>query len=392
MKFHGKNFQPWPEFDFEISGLTILVGPSNEGKSSIYRALKGILRNEIEEAHIRDPKDEALELTLQAGEYTVVAIRGKKGSVRYEVSHPSFNGPKKYAKLDGALPPEVQALNFGEIKIGEFSIDPIFGDQNRPQFLIDPVAYKPGHINAILGAFGGTEKLERGKKEANLRKTQKDGEAKLLAGQIRDAEDRKHKLDGLLEKGEPLSASLLGLEKAIKALEAESHWCGQAAACGMRLKPLRQILESLVLPDVGDIQRLQQASQQAGEAAEAAAFARWLRKPLAAIEGVSAPWSDILGLWKQIKALSGAASVLGEAHDIDTAGLKPLAALGGKASELLGLQASIKHIEAAIALRGDLTALAEKFADNEAQLAKAQDEARKGLCPRCGKPVEHICQ
>jgi energy-coupling factor transporter ATP-binding protein EcfA2 len=393
MKLSGKNFQPWPEFDLEISGLTVLIGPSNEGKSSIYRALKGILRNEVDEAQIRDPKEEPLELTLKVGDYTVTAVRGKKGSVRYEVDHPSFTKPekpKKYAKLDGTLPPEVRALNFGEIKIGEYSIDPIFGDQNRPQFLIDPVAYKPGHINAVLGAFGGTEKLERGKKEANLRKTQKDGEAKLLAGQIRDAEQRKHGLDGLLEAGEPLSGSLRALEKEIQALEAEALWVGRALSCRKRLHPLRQLSESFVLPDVGDIQRLQQASQQANEAAESSAFARWLRKPLVAIEGIVTPWSAILGLWKQIKTIYQASGVLSEAR-IDITGLKPLVTLGGGINELLGLQSSIRHMDAAFTLRQELAALIVKLADIDAQLAAAQEEVRKGLCPRCGRPLEHVC-
>jgi predicted ATPase len=64
MKFSGKNFQPWPDFDIDIEGLTIVIGPSNEGKSSIYRALRGILRNDINEGYIRNPKKEPLELKL----------------------------------------------------------------------------------------------------------------------------------------------------------------------------------------------------------------------------------------------------------------------------------------------------------------------------------------
>ena len=117
--------------------------------------------------------------------HTIVAHRASKGSTKYVIDG------KDYAKLAGGVPDSLKDLKFGEVVIGDFDVDPIFGRQNSAQFLIDPTAYKPTEVNAILGVFGGTEKLEHGKKEANLRKTQKDAEARTIATQIRDAEERK---------------------------------------------------------------------------------------------------------------------------------------------------------------------------------------------------------
>ena len=119
--------------------------------------------------------------------------------------------------------------------IGEFDIDPIFGRQNSPQFLIDPEAFKPSEVNAVLGAFGGTERLERGKKEANLRKSQGDSEAKALAAQIRGAEERKAALAVLKAGSEKVADRLLSAEKAVRALEAEGLWLGAAARAVGRL-------------------------------------------------------------------------------------------------------------------------------------------------------------
>ena len=115
--------------------------------------------------------------------------RPLKGSTTYTIDD------KVFAKLAGAIPDKVKELKFGDVVIGEYDVDPIFGRQNSPQFLIDPDTFKPPEVNAILGAFGGTEKLEHGKKEANLRKTQKDAEARTLAVQIRDAEERKSRFN-----------------------------------------------------------------------------------------------------------------------------------------------------------------------------------------------------
>jgi len=45
IKLSGKNFQSWDAFDLTLAGLTVLTGPSDTGKSAIFRALKGVLRN-----------------------------------------------------------------------------------------------------------------------------------------------------------------------------------------------------------------------------------------------------------------------------------------------------------------------------------------------------------
>ena len=196
MKLTGKNFQIWRDFSLDIDKLTVLTGPSNKGKSAIFRALKGILRNELDAAYIRNPKNDPLELTLEYDGHIITATRSKKGSVKYTVDGEG----DKYTKLDGAVPEPVEKLGFGDVTVGKTVVDPIFARQNSSQFLIDGVT--PAEVNAILGAFGGTEKLEIGKKQANLLVTQKNADARAYAVEIRDAEARKDRLDKLAAKGE----------------------------------------------------------------------------------------------------------------------------------------------------------------------------------------------
>jgi DNA repair exonuclease SbcCD ATPase subunit len=394
MKLTGKNFQPWPEFEVDISGLTILVGPSDKGKSSLYRALRGVLRNDLDANYIRDPKDAPLELTVQHEGHIITATRSKKGSVKYRIDGQDF------AKLDGDVPEVVRRLKFGEVRIGDFSFDPIFASQNRPQFLIDNDSFKPSEINAILGAFGGTEKLEAGKKQANLQKSQKDGEARVLAGQIRTAEERKAKLTGLSAAVHAAYDRIAALEGLAALLETEAGWLAETASCQRRLAPLQEILASLAPPDTAEIEPLRQLGASAGQAARASSFARWIDKPLKALGAVLNDWNEAMDSWRLIKALREAAGLLSAMPDT-----QELAAFQMEisATGLNDLQASITLVEHVIALRKELQETNQKSATVDDQLSAAQsdlseaqhleDERNRveGVCPRCGKTTEHMC-
>jgi energy-coupling factor transporter ATP-binding protein EcfA2 len=386
MKLSGKNFQPWPDFSLDISGLTIVIGPSNGGKSSLYRALRGIVRNELDVAYIRNPKSEPLELTLEHEGKTITTARSKKGSVHYQV------GEDKFDKLAGDVPPAVSDFKFGEVKIGDFIFDPIFASQNRPQFLIDDETFKPSEINAILGAFGGTEKLEAGKKQANLQKTQKDGEARVLAGQIRTAEEHKARLTDLSAKARAVIGALGELEASAHQLESEVRWITDTLCCVRKLRPLQRLADSLVLPDVSGIEELQRFRVCAEQAALANSFSKWINKPLQAIESTADAWSGALALWRQIKALNETAAVF--SSGFDTQELQAFR-MEISANDLIPLRTSIEFLEHVIALRRELQETAEKSALVDDQLSAAQSElsglASRVLCPKCGKAREHVC-
>ena len=132
MKFEGKNFQPWEAFSLEIDKLTVIVGPSNKGKSSLFRALRGLLRNDLPEEYIRNKQTEPMEVSVNVDGHLIEASRKKGGSTTYTIDHGT-----PYTSLNRKIPDEVVALKFGEVKIGDYSIDPIFAEQNRAQFLID---------------------------------------------------------------------------------------------------------------------------------------------------------------------------------------------------------------------------------------------------------------
>lgn len=425
MKLSGKNFQSWAYFDINIEGLTVLTGPSDVGKSALFRALRGVLRNELPAEFVRNGQDDAMEVRLVVGGHEVVASRKRKGS-----SHYTIDG-QEFAKLAGAVPDQVKDLKFGEVIIGDFDVDPIFGRQNSAQFLIDPLTYKPTEVNAILGAFGGTEKLEHGKKEANLRKTQKDAEARTLANQIRDAEERRAKLETLQPKIEALSDEAHSLGQDVVLLEMDIDWLDVALRYRQEIVRYRQILDALVLPDISGLEEEQRLIQFAQQGALAASYAKWLHKPVRKLEDIStdwkeatdlraeitaletacaareksewlfnaveglqsAPvlWTDVRRLWNEIAALEGA--IESGKHVISTDRLKSSQSdVETTFSEVVRLWNGIKRLEVLSTLLEELKGSVEKLAGVEAELSAAQAELQKGLCPKCGKPIQHICQ
>jgi DNA repair exonuclease SbcCD ATPase subunit len=421
---HGKNFQSWAEFDIDIEGLTVVTGPSDVGKSALFRALKGILRNEIAAEYVRNGQEAPLELALSFGGHLINAKRKKKGSTTYVIDGQDF------AKLAGGVPDQLKDLKFTEVIIGDFDFDPIFGRQNSAQFLIDPLTYKPTEVNAILGAFGGTEKLEHGKKEANLRKTQKDAEARTIAGQIRDAEERRAKLTDMQNVGAAIAQALTDLESEVTRRETKVYWLDEAIRYRQEIVRYRQIVDGLRPPDISGLEDEYRFILAAEQGANAAAFAKWLAKPIAALSNASELWNDVQSLQGQIgtletarkakkstdwwgtaqQPLSSAETIWNEArrlwneivalettiqagkHVGSTDRLKSsLSDVEDTYYDVVRLWNSIKRLEVLSALLGEITDSAEKLAGVEIELSAAQAELQKGLCPKCGKPLGHQC-
>jgi DNA repair exonuclease SbcCD ATPase subunit len=423
VRLSGKNLQSWAAFDVEINGLTVVTGPSDVGKSALFRALKGVLRNELPAEWVRDGQDEPMEVTVEVDGHKISARRKRKGSTTYVIDG------KDFAKLAGGMPEDLAKMKFSEVVIGDFDFDPIFGRQNSAQFLIDPLTYKPTEVNAILGAFGGTEKLEHGKKEANLRKTQKDAEARTIATQIRDSEERRAKLTDMQLIGDQTASILIDLERDVRGLESEAHWLAETTRYRQEIVRYRQILDAFVLPDIAGLELEYRLAHFAEQAAESNAFARWLSKPIATLSSASAFWDDVRRLQGEIVALETAQKTRRQAewlsgtaaslevgtgwadarrlwneivalentaaagrHIVSTDKLKSsLSGVDTTFNEAVLLWNSIKRLEGLSALLGELKVSVERLAGVEAELSAAQAELQKGLCPKCGKPLGHQC-
>lgn len=214
-KLTGRSFQSWKRFELPIKGFTIVVGPSNVGKSAILRSLRGVLRNEVSASQIQIGEKDS-EVLFESSSPALKLVRNPKTTTYYV-------GSDEYSKLAGDVPEPVKKMGFGEVQVGSAKLDPIFASQFGPQFLLD---LSPSELTAIFGGFASTERLDEGKKLAGQKNSEFSSEAKFLAKEIAREEEVKESLEKLvqeLHEVEKLTikskAETDSLEEAIKLLE-----------------------------------------------------------------------------------------------------------------------------------------------------------------------------
>ncbi|RLI38161.1 hypothetical protein DRO66_02430 [Candidatus Bathyarchaeota archaeon] len=80
MKLTLKGFEAHQHTEFDLSqGLVFLVGANSMGKSSVRKAIEGLIDNELEDDRIKDGED-VLDVTLELGGDVIQWVRRRKGS------------------------------------------------------------------------------------------------------------------------------------------------------------------------------------------------------------------------------------------------------------------------------------------------------------------------
>lgn len=301
MKLSAKNFQSWEEFKLNLGKLTVLVGPSDTGKSAIFRSIMGLVRNEIEADQIRVGEDET-EVSMEIGGHTFTIKRAVKSSNKYLID----GKPLKHGGTD--TPEEIKKLNMGVIQIGDMNLDPIFSAQHDSKFMLQGVG--PTQMNSILGAFSSTEKLEMGKREANARVVQKNQEAKALAGEVNDAETRKHKLGELHAKTKDVVGEVELLEWTISQAEDLSLAYKETAASLNRLTPIRKTIDDLTIPDLQDVVRLEAVIVELDNCFDITQHSKLLTRIVQRINKSQQLWDDLMDTVRVVSQLYNTAEIL----------------------------------------------------------------------------------
>lgn len=221
------NYQSWSSAQLKVEGLTVVVGPSNLGKSALGRAFKGLVRNDILPDHIKLGTEGVVVSAIISGQ-TVTAKRGAKAkdSTVYDVDGAEF------AKLGGDIPQAVKDMAFGPVEVNGVTIDPVFAGQFDGQFLL---GNSPAELNAVLNAFASTEKLDKGRRELAKRTTETNATAKALLPQISALEEQSHSLETILAAAEESHTQALAAAKEVTRLDKA------VAAAGTLLDALEKL-------------------------------------------------------------------------------------------------------------------------------------------------------
>jgi energy-coupling factor transporter ATP-binding protein EcfA2 len=129
MKVHVRNFQSLHAVDLDVEGLTVIVGPSNRGKSALLRAIEAALFNapgdefvttgqKTAEVHLGDVP------TADGRTLDVLWAKGG-GKNAYNIDGQS------YAKVGTGAPPVLQEAGYRDVWVGDK--DRKRGESIRPQ-------------------------------------------------------------------------------------------------------------------------------------------------------------------------------------------------------------------------------------------------------------------
>lgn len=154
---HIKNFQAHADTQIEFSPrLTVFVGMSDNGKSTIFRALSKVARNIPEGDFVRTGQRE-LEIIVETDSGTVTRkVNPKQGAPgnKYIVNGVEFAGFGK------AIPQEVLPVveMSPPLQFGDVTLDLNFGKQHGGLFLIDDTGSTRGKV---LGKISGIDVVGR---------------------------------------------------------------------------------------------------------------------------------------------------------------------------------------------------------------------------------------
>jgi energy-coupling factor transporter ATP-binding protein EcfA2 len=393
MKLSAKNFQPWEEFSLALGKLTVLVGDSDTGKSAAVRALQGLIRNEIEADQIRVGEEDT-EVTLEIGGHKITIKRSVGDSNKYLIDGKLL----KRGALE--IPDEVKALNMGIIEIGDTKLDPIFSNQHDSKFMLQDVG--PTQMNAILGAFSSTEKLEMGKRETNTRIQQKGSEAKSIATEINEAETRKHKLTEIQTNVTPIMEGLVLLESEAKGFETLNFLYQESAVSLDKFNSLRQLISNITAPPLDEVVNLQSLITWLEKSAIIKKRDTLLGQAITRLSTVRDMWSELLALYRMIAQLDSTAVLLrskkASGEHISDAVDSVISNTDNGLEEIKDIRALVGYLRQAASLMSSVGScqqrlqsainVLEENEEEEAELRKTIEEERRlkdsVTCPKCG--------
>ena len=130
VRIRVRNFQSIEDAEVEVSGLTVVTGQNNSGKTALMRAVRGVFENSGGDAFVRHGTD-ALAVHLDFGDADVTWTKGPKVKPTYIVGGKTINPGR-------SVPDEVTSLGVAPVQAGSGEAWPQIAPQFTGQvFLLD---------------------------------------------------------------------------------------------------------------------------------------------------------------------------------------------------------------------------------------------------------------
>jgi len=163
------NCMSWRSGEVDLHpGLNVVVGPSDSGKTNVYRAVRAVVEN--------CPAKDLLTIGSQSGSVTLSFADGLAVSISKGVGKSACNeyvidqigqpatAIQRYQQVGADCPPPVaDALKLGPVDLSGVEADLHFSAQRGPAFGVDA---KPGDLAKMIGAVSGLDVVYRGLAQA----------------------------------------------------------------------------------------------------------------------------------------------------------------------------------------------------------------------------------
>lgn len=201
MKIKVKNFQSLADVDLEVEGFTVVVGPSNIGKSALVRAISSALYGRPGDDFIRRGAKQTgvvlEELPTNSGTSMSVAWIKGAGTNKFVIDG------KIYDKMNRDVPVELEKAGVRVVKIGQEYIRPQVASQFESLFLLD----KPGSfVSDVMTVVSRLAVLLNAQRSCSSDLKQTKSTAKVRASDLVDAEASLLKLEPIGDLGKRVEA------------------------------------------------------------------------------------------------------------------------------------------------------------------------------------------
>ena len=205
-----RNFQSIEDATVEVSGLTVVTGQNNSGKTAVMRAVRGVFENSGGDAFVRHGTD-ALAVHIDFGDADVAWTKGPKVKPTYVVGGKTINPGR-------AVPDEVSAIGIAPVQAGSGEVWPQIAPQFTGQvFLLD----MPGSaIAEVVSDVARVSRLTEALRYADADKRSANADLKLRRKDRDDAKAEVARFDGLDAAGDVVSGAERALSDAVAAGEA----------------------------------------------------------------------------------------------------------------------------------------------------------------------------
>lgn len=279
VRIRVRNFQSIEDAEVEVSGLTVVTGQNNSGKTALMRAVRGVFENSGGDAFVRHGTD-ALAVHLDFGDADVTWTKGPKVKPTYVVGGKTINPGR-------SVPDEVTSLGVAPVQAGSGEAWPQIAPQFTGQmFLLD----LPGSaIAEVVSDVDRVSKLTEALRYADSDKRSANADLKLRRKDRDDAQADVSRFDGLDAAGDVYATAAASLDAATTVasdLKVDTAVADRLRESGRRVAALSGV-SSVSVPSPADARAV---SSEVADARRLSGAVRKYRDAIAAIpRGVSAP-------------------------------------------------------------------------------------------------------